>query len=73
METETLTQVQTEPIRAVPEGADPRFLSETVLDAVNGVLETNVESGAVHPWWQLSAGQRKEEQDHLRWGCRTSI
>ena len=50
METETLTQVQTEPIRAFPEGADPKFLSGTVLDAVDGVLETNVEFGAVRPW-----------------------
>ena len=39
---DAVAQIRAEAIRAVPEGADPKFLSETVLDAVDGVLETPV-------------------------------
>jgi hypothetical protein len=39
---DAVAQIRAEPIRAVPKGADPEFLSETVLDAVDGVLEATV-------------------------------
>jgi hypothetical protein len=35
-------QIRAEPIHAVPKGADPEFVSEMVLDAVNSVLEATI-------------------------------
>lgn len=37
-----VAHIRAECIRAVAEGADPKFLSESVLDAVDGVLETTI-------------------------------
>jgi hypothetical protein len=40
------------PIRTVPEAADPQFLSERVLDAGDGILETTV---GVRVWCRMVA------------------